>query len=167
MEYKEIIEMSAEAFNQRAENLYPKCRNRKYALPRQVSIVMGETYLKLNDYELTHPFDLVRCGVANARKSVYNLMDTDRAFRLQIQRLSMKIKRKIESEANFGNLKILPAAVEHKMLNKRAILSKTDQGWIILLKRLNGKTIEKKHLVISDEAMTGIIESYKILNTKP
>jgi hypothetical protein len=50
------------------------------------------------------------------------------------------------------------------MLNKRAIVHKTDTGYIIYIKRLNGRKVESKHLVLTDEAMSGIVECFNILN---
>jgi hypothetical protein len=65
-----------------------------------------------------------------------------------------------------AKLKINCTSVTYKMLNKRAIVHKTDTGYIIYIKRLNGRKVESKHLVLTDEAMAGIVECFKILSNE-
>jgi len=52
----------------------------------------------------------------------------------------------------------------YKMENKRVILSKTKQGYVFLLKRLNNDQIEIRSLSVSDEAMEAIIKMYHLIN---
>jgi hypothetical protein len=94
-----------------------------------------------------------------AYTKVTDLIATDRAYEKQIARLINIIQGKLANK-----LKVNCVSAEFRMLNKRAILHKTDEGFIILLKRLNGRIIEKKHISISSDAMAGIVESYNLLN---
>jgi hypothetical protein len=58
-----------------------------------------------------------------------------------------------------------PKSAVYKMHNRRAILHRTDRGYVITLKRLNDRRVESQHMSLSVEAMGGIVELYNKLTS--
>jgi hypothetical protein len=111
------------------------------------------------DSEITEPFNKDRCTSIDARATVTNDIATDKKYEAEMSKYIRVLRGKMNAK-----LRINCTSVAYVMTNKRAILHKTDTGYIIQLKRLVDKKIEKKHLVLTDEAMQGLIECFNILN---
>jgi len=99
--------------------------------------------------------------VLNSYKRVTNYIATEKKYEKEMAKLIHLIRAKMERESKYRRY---PNTVVCKMKNKRAILYKGEEGYVIVLKRLSGRNIELQKLSISDEALQGIIESYQILN---
>lgn len=98
-------------------------------------------------------------GAIHAYNKVTNYIATDKCYASEIARYISIIRGKIDKK-----MKVKDSTVQYKMFNKRVILNKTDSGYIILLKRLSGRKVEKKYMAVTSEAMEAIINAYKILN---
>jgi len=114
-------------------------------------------YPELNDKALAEIFNKSRALPYHALTTVTNLIATDKQYEKEMSRYIKVIRYRIVKLKEEGQ------SVQYKMPNKRVILHRTDKGYLIFIKRLNGKQIEKTHLSLSDEAMAAIVESYQIL----
>jgi hypothetical protein len=135
------------------------CRKRKLVQARQRSMYLIRIFFPYLTWDAIGQFfaDGKRHDRAmHAYKTVSNFIETEKIYAKEME-LYIKVLKAM-------NNKIINNSVVYKMPNKRVILSKTSNGFLILLKRLENKTIEKKYLNVSDEAMQAIVESYKLLN---
>jgi len=137
-----------------------KSRKRELIRARQRSMYLLKHFFpKMSDSEITQPFNKDRCTSIDARATVTNDIATDKKYEAEMSKYILVLRGMMNAK-----LKINCTSVMYKMLNKRAIVSKTDTGYIIYIKRLNGRKVESKHLVLTDEAMAGVVECFKILN---
>ena len=137
-----------------------KSRKRKLIRARQRSMYLLKHFFpKMNDSEITEYFKKDRCTSIDARDTVANDIATNKQYSDEMSKYIRVLRGMMNAK-----LKINCTSVMYKMLNKRAIVHKTDAGYIIYIKRLNGRKIESKHLVLTDEAMAGVVECFNILN---
>jgi len=137
-----------------------KSRKRELIRARQRSMYLLKHFFpKMSDSEITKPFNKDRCTSIDARATVTNDIATDKKYEAEMSKYILVLRGMMNAK-----LKINCTSVMYKMTNKRAILHKTDTGYIIQLKRLVDKKVEKKHLILTDEAMQGLIECFNILN---
>jgi len=136
-----------------------KCRKAELVQARQRSMYLVKYFFPQMKWELVgNLFDQKHDGAIHAYNQVTNFIATEKAYQERMAKYISVLRNK-----QHNRMKVNCKSAEYKMINKRAILHKTDEGWIILLKRLNGRTVEKKHIIISNEAMIGLVESYQIL----
>ncbi len=139
-----------------------KSRKRELIRARQRSMYLLKHFFpKMSDSEITQPFNKDRCTSIDARATVANDIATNKQYSDEMSKYIRVLRGMMNAK-----LKINCTSVMYKMLNKRAILYKTDTGYEIQLKRLVNKKIEKKYLVLTDETMAGIVECFKILSNE-
>jgi hypothetical protein len=137
-----------------------KSRKRELIRARQRSMYLLKHFFpKMSDSEITQPFNKDRCTSIDARATVTNDIATDKKYEAEMSKYIRVLRGMMNAK-----LRINCTSVAYVMTNKRAILHKTDTGYIIQLKRLVDKKVEKKHLALTDEAMRGLIECFNILN---
>lgn len=94
----------------------------------------------------------------HACNKVTNFIATEKWYAQQMGVYILRIRRQISVPLhNKGK------EVTYRMLNRRAILCKTAQGYVITLKRLRDSKVETRSISLSDEAMNGIIECYNTI----
>jgi hypothetical protein len=136
-----------------------KCRKAGLVQARQRAMYLLKFfYPQMIWEEIGQMFGQKHDGAIHAYTKVTNYIATEKRYEKEMAKYIAVLRNRITNK-----MKVNCVSVEYKMTNKRAILHKSDEGWIILLKRLNGRKVEKKHLALSDEALQGIIESYQIL----
>jgi len=101
--------------------------------------------------------------VLNCFKKVTNFIATEKKYEREMAKYITVIRKKIERANKFT---ITDTAVKYKMKNKRLYLMKADGGFILHVCKLDGREVVKQTLSFTDEAMAGIVESYKILTQK-
>jgi hypothetical protein len=139
-----------------------KSRKRELIRARQRSMYLLKHFFpKMSDKEITEPFGKDRCTSIDARDTVSNDIATDKKYEAEMSKYIRVLRGMLNAK-----LKINCTSVMYKMTNKRAILRKTSLGYEITLKRLVDKKVEKRQLVLTDEAMQGLIECYNILHNE-
>lgn len=160
MEPNEIIKYIFAEERQDYQARLLKCRKRELIQAKQRSMYLIKHFNPhLRWEDVGAYFGQKHDGAIHAYNKVTNYIATEPKYSNEIARYITIIRGKI----NRG-MKVKNNTVEYRMFNKRVILNKTDSGYIILLKRLVGRKVEKKYMVVSPEAMDAIINAYKILN---
>jgi hypothetical protein len=160
MEPEDLIRYVFKEEGQDYEARFLKCRKIPFVQAKQRAMyLLKHFYLKLSYNQIGtffggwHDMSIHACRVVN------NHIATEKKYSAEMSKYIRVIRGKMNAK-----LRINCTSVAYVMTNKRAILHKTDTGYIIQLKRLVDKKVEKKHLILTDEAMQGLIECYNILN---
>lgn len=138
-----------------------KSRKGKLVQARQRSMYLVKHFFPLMTWdEVGSLFGQKHDGAIHAYNKVSSYIATEKMYSREIANYITKIRLRINKATK---LKVNCTSATLKMVNRRAILKKTSLGYVITLKRLNGKKIEEATLNLSYEAMEGINEAYNIL----
>ena len=168
MEYKEIITYVVNCENQslRSEDLYVRNRGRKYVIPRQICMLLGRDFLKLDSTQMTKPFGLSRSSSANAIRHIYDLMDSDPKFRAKIARYSKHIKNIIDIELSvqdneFGG----PGTIAIRTFDGKTVQVENDgRGYTVLSTSVDNGEPVNNVLNLTYEGLKAICDCYIELN---
>jgi hypothetical protein len=142
------------------EARFLKCRKIPFVQAKQRSMwLLNHFFPKMSGNQIGAYFGQKHDSFIHSRDVVTNFIATEKKYAAEMSKYIRVLRGMMNTK-----MKINCTSVMYKMLNKRAILHKTDTGYIIQVKRLVDKKIEKRHLVLTDEAMSAIVECYNILN---
>jgi len=160
MKPEELIKYIFEEERQDYQARALKCRKRELVQARQRAMyLLKYFYPQMIWEEIGNYFGQKHDGAIHAYTKVTNYIATEKKYEKEMAKYIAVLRNRINNK-----MKVNCVTVEYKMNNKRAVLLKKEDSWVITLKRLNGRKVEQRHLSISDEALQGIIESYKILS---
>ena len=80
----EAIEVVCKHFNVQPDELSIKTRKRRITEPRQVLLIIRNCGYGISLNHSKEGFPLTHCAVAHSRRTVINLYDTDKGFRLKV-----------------------------------------------------------------------------------
>jgi hypothetical protein len=111
-------------------------------------------------YEIGRMFGKHHATVMHSCSLVTNYIATEKAYEREMGVYIHRIRRSMGLPVQKK-----PKSAVYKMHNRRAILHRTDRGYVITLKRLNDRRVESQHMSLSVEAMGGIVELYNKLTS--
>lgn len=85
-----IKESVADYFNISKSYLIEDTRKRESCQPRQICMFFGSTLGRINDEKIGISFGKDRSTVIHAKKTIKNLIDTDKKFKRQIKEITLK-----------------------------------------------------------------------------
>ena len=139
-----------------------KLRNQEIVQARYKSMyLLHHFFPELRQREIAGIFKKDHGTVIHAYKTITNEIATNDNYSHIISNYIHQIRDMIKKGKGY---KVNCKSVIFKMPNKRAILIEKPLGYVIVLKRLNGKKVESTSLNISRIAMKGIINAYQYLN---
>jgi hypothetical protein len=142
------------------EARFLKWRDKYFVQAKQRSMwLLKHFYPKMSGNQIGAFFGQKHDSFIHSYNVVTNFIATEKKYSDEMSKYIRVLRGMMNAK-----LKINCTSVMYKMLNKRAIVHKTDTGYIIYIKSLNGRKVESKHLILTDEAMSGIVECFKILN---
>jgi len=160
MTAEDLIKYVFKQEGQDYEARFLKCRKVPFVQAKQRSMYLLKHFFpNMSGNQIGAFFGQKHDGAIHAYYVVTNYIATEKKYEAEMSKYILILRGMMNAK-----LKINCTSVMYKMTNKRAILHKTDTGYIIQLKRLVDKKVEKKHLVLTDEAMQGLIECFNILN---
>lgn len=160
MKPEDLIKYVFKQEGQDYEARFLKDRNKYFVQAKQRAMwLLKHFYPNMSGNQIGAYFGQKHDGFIHSRDVVTNFIATEKKYSDEMSKYIRVLRGMMNAK-----LKINCTSVMYKMTNKRAILHKTDTGYIIQLKRLVDKKVEKKHLILTDEAMQGLIECFNILN---
>jgi hypothetical protein len=164
MKPEDLIKYVFREEGQDYEARFLKWRDKYFVQAKQRSMwLLKHFYPAMSGNQIGAFFGQKHDGFIHARDKVTNFIATEKKYSDEMSKYIRVLRGMMNAK-----LKINCTSVVCKMHNKRAILRKTTLGYVITLKRLehlSGRDVILTNIMnISDEAMAGVVECFKILN---
>jgi hypothetical protein len=160
MKPEEIIKYIFDEERQDYQSRLMKCRKAGLVQARQRSMYLIKFFYPQTTWdEVGICLGQKHDGAIHAYNKVTNYIATEKKYEREMSKYITVIRGRMNNR-----LQVNCVTATYKMNNKRISLTKIEgDNWLVFVKKLEGKKIDKKHLVFTDEAINGLLEMYQIL----
>jgi len=160
MKADDVIKYVFEEERQDYQARLMKCRKAGLVQARQISMYLIKYFFRDMTWdEVGICLGQKHDGAIHAYNKVSNYIATEKLYEKRISKYIQVIRGRMDNK-----LRVNCVTATYKMNNKRISLTKIEgDNWLVFVKKLEGRKIDKKHLVFTDEAINGLVEMYQIL----
>lgn len=162
MEYKDIIQYVFEQEGVDPQARYLKSRKREIVQAKQITMVIGKAYLKLDEYHLAAPLGLDRCSYYNAARKVYDHMDTEPAFNRKMLRYYSFVKERIdmENQLRLSQFTERGKATTREFNGTTLTVFNDGTGYTVTSSKIIEGELQAKEIQLTYEGMKSLIDCY-------